>query len=123
LDFVVAPQERSRLGDAIFALGPHVRYVAFGSGQEVDTRERADIPDASSSESDFFEELLVNPTLLALARQRGELDCGGLRYLIVAYGSFNVIVMPLNGGHVTVGVALDADPVATAAQVAALVAV
>jgi hypothetical protein len=32
-------------------------------------------------------------------------------------------VMPLNGGHVTVGVAVDADPVATAAQVAALIAV
>ena len=119
----MSPQERSRLGDVIFALGPHVRYVAFGSGQEVETRQREDVRDASASESDFFEELLVNPTLLALARQRGELDCGGLRYLIVAYGSFNVIVMPLNGGHVTVGVALDADPVATAAQVAALVAV
>ena len=52
------------MGDAIFALGSHVRYVAFGSGQEVDTRQRADIRDASSSESDFFEELLVNPTLL-----------------------------------------------------------
>ena len=111
------------MGDAIFALGPHVRYVAFGSGQEVDMRQRADIRDASSSKSDFFEELLVNPTLLAPARQRGELDCGGLRYLIVAYGRFDVIVMPLNGGHVTVGVALDADLVATAAQVAALVAV
>jgi hypothetical protein len=123
LDCAVASRERSQLGDGIFALGPHVRYVAFGSGQDVDTRQRADIRDASSSESDFFEELLVNPTLLALARQRGELDCGGLRYLIVAYGSFNVIVMPLNGGHVTVGVAVDADPVATAAQVAALVAV
>ena len=111
------------MGDGILALGPHVRYVAFGSGQEIEMRPRADIRDGSSSESDFFEELLVNPTLLALARQRGELDCGGLRYLIVAYGSFNVIAMPLNGGHVTVGVALDADPVATAAQVAALVAV
>ena len=111
------------MGDAIFGLGPHVRYVAFGSGQEVDMRQGPDIRAASSSESDFFEELLVNPTLLALARQRGELDCGGLRYLIVAYGSFNVVVMPLNGGHVTVGVALDADPVTTAAQVAALVAV
>jgi hypothetical protein len=111
------------LGDAIFALGPHVRYVAFGSGQEVDMRQRADVRDGSSSESDFFEELLVNPTLIALARQRGELDCGGLRYLVVAYGSFNVIVMPLNGGHVSVGIAPDADPVATAAQVAALIAV
>jgi hypothetical protein len=111
------------LGDAIFALGPHVRYVAFGTGQEVDMRQRADVRDGSSSESDFYEELLVNPTLIALARQRGELDCGGLRYLVVAYGSFNVIVMPLNGRHVSVGIAPDADPVATAAQVAALIAV
>jgi hypothetical protein len=110
------------LGDVIFALGPHVRYVAFGARQDVVTRQRADIRDASSSESDFFEELLVNPTLLALARQRGELDCGGLRYLIVASGNFNVSVMPLDHGHVTVGVAVTADPVATAAQVAALVA-
>jgi len=31
--------------------------------------------------------------------------------------------MPLDGGHVGVGLALDADPVATAAQVTALVAV
>jgi len=121
LDFVVAPQEQSRLGDAIFALGPHVRYVAFGSGQEVDTRQRADIRDASASESDFFEELLVNPTLLTLARQRGELDCGGLRHVIVAYGNFNQVVVPASWGHVSVCVERDADAEAVARQVALLI--
>jgi hypothetical protein len=61
------------LGDAIFALGPHVRYVAFGAGQEVDARQRADVRDGSSGESDFFEELLVNPTLLQCGRDAAEL--------------------------------------------------
>jgi hypothetical protein len=30
------------LSDAIFALGPHVRYVAFGSGQDVELAQRDD---------------------------------------------------------------------------------
>ena len=118
-----APEMNAALRQAIFDIGPQIRYVACGEGQRVETAQRDGVADASAASSDFFEELLVNPTLLALARQRGELDCGGLRYLIVAYGSFNVIAMPVNGGHVTVGLALDADPVATAAQVAALVSV
>jgi hypothetical protein len=67
------------LRDAIFSLGPHIRYVAFGDGQRVETAQRDAIADASGAGSDFFEELLVNPMLLTLARQRGDLDCCGLR--------------------------------------------
>ena len=116
--------ERASLRDAIFALGSHVRYVAFGAGQHVDVRQREGVRDPSSGESDFYEELLVNPTLLTLVRQRGELDCGGLRYLIVAYGSFNQIVMQTadSAGHVSVCVDLDADPVEAATRIAGLVA-
>ena len=62
--------------------------MAFGSGQDVVTRERSGLIDASSGESDRYEELLVNPTLLTLAAQRGDIDCGGLRYLVVAYRNF-----------------------------------
>lgn len=51
--------------------------MARGRGQDVELRERPDLADASSSESDRYEELLVNPTLITLARQRGEIDCGG----------------------------------------------
>ena len=109
------------LREAIFGLGPQIRYVAFGSGQDVDLAQREGLADASDAGSDFFEELLVNPTLLTLTRQRGELDCGGLRFVIVGYGSFNEIVLPATGGHVSVGVELEADPVAVAEQVAALV--
>jgi hypothetical protein len=113
--------DNTRLRDAIFDLGSHVRYVAFGSGQEVDLLERKGLANASDAGSDFFEELLVNPTLLTLARQRGELDCGGLRWILIGYGNFDEVVVPMAGGHVSVGVELGADPVAVADQVGALV--
>jgi hypothetical protein len=66
------------VADQIFAIGPQIRSVAFGSGQHVVLRERPVLADASSSESDRYEELLVNPTLLTLAGQHGDIDCGGL---------------------------------------------
>jgi hypothetical protein len=95
----------------IFDLSEAVRYVAFANGQDVRLQERSGLAGASSSESDRYEELLVNPALITLARQRGEIDCGGLDYLIVAYGSFFQIVMPLEGGgHVSVAVERSATP-------------
>lgn len=108
------------LGDAIFALGPHIRYVAFGSGQTIEMTQRERLEGASDTGSDFFEELLVNPTLLTLARQRGDLDCGGLRFLVVGYGNFNQVIVPTADGHVSVCVELDADPVRVVEQVARL---
>ena len=90
--------------DAIFAVSPAIRYVAVGRGQEVELRERPGLADASSSESDRYEELLVNPTLITLARQRGEIDCGGLDYLLVAYGNFFQLVLPHGDGHVSVAI-------------------
>jgi len=101
----------SDLHDDVFAISPDVRYVASASGQHVQVRSRPDLRNASSSDSDLYEELLVNPTLLTLARQRGEIDCGGLRYLIVGYGHFNMLVMPSGAGHVAVGFELGVNPV------------
>ena len=111
----------TRLRDAIFELGPDVRYVAFGSGQDVELLQRDGLANASEAGSDFFEELLVNPTLLTLARQRGGLDCGGLRWIIIGYGNFDEVVVPTPNGHVSVGIELGADPVAVARQVGVLV--
>jgi hypothetical protein len=108
------------LRDAIFAIGPEIRYVAVGEGQHVETAQRDGIAEASDASSDFFEELLVNPTLLTLARQRGDLDCGGLRHVIVAYGNFNQVVVPTPSGHVSVCVERDADADAVARRVAEL---
>lgn len=102
----------------VFGLGPHVRYVAVGQGQDVSTAQREELEGASSSGSDFYEELLVNPTLLTLARQRGDLDCGGLRHLVVGYGNFNQIVLPFpdGTGHLSVCVERGTDTDAVADQ-------
>jgi hypothetical protein len=108
------------LRDAIFSFGPHIRYVAFGEGQRIETAQRDGIADPSDAGSDFFEELLVNPALLTLARQRGDLDCGGLRHLIVGYGNFDQVIVPTPSGHVSVCVERDADADGVARQVAAL---
>ncbi len=54
----------------------------------------------------------MNPTLLMLTRQRGDIDCGGLRYVIVRYGNFAQVVVPRpDGGHVSIAVEPDVDPV------------
>jgi hypothetical protein len=105
------------LVDALLAIGTEVRYVAVARGQDVTTRERASIAAASSSQSDRYEELLVNPALLTLTRQRGEIDCGGLDYLVVRYGNFFQVVIPHEGGHVSVAVESSADPVAVADRI------
>jgi hypothetical protein len=100
------------LAARIFDLSEDVRYVAFGRGQDVSLHQREGIADASSSDTDRFEELLVNPTLLKLATQRGNIDCGGLRYLIVGYGNFLQLVLPHGHGHVSVAFEPHADPAA-----------
>jgi hypothetical protein len=107
---VSRPVRLSTVFDSIFAVSPTIRYVAVGRGQDVQLRERPDLADASSSESDRYEELLVNPTLIKLARQRGEIDCGGLDYLVVAYGNFFQLVLPINGGHVSVAIERSQSP-------------
>jgi hypothetical protein len=111
------------LVDRLLAIGPEIRYVALGSGQNVRMRQRSGLLDASSDESDRYEELLVNPTLLTLAGQRGDIDCGGLRYVIVAYGHFWQVVIPTGPrSHLSMAVERDADPVIAARSAFAIVA-
>src|SRR5215468_4501299 len=97
---------------AVFDLSPHVRYVALRIGDGLSLRQRSDLSDPSSSDSDRYEELLVNPTLLALTTARGQIDCGGLEYLLIRYGKFFQFVHPVRGGHITVGTSVEAEPLA-----------
>lgn len=101
-----------RMITSILSLSAAVRYVAVARGQEVELRQRSDVNTPSGADSDLFEELLVNPTLLTLARQRGDIDCGGLRFMIVGYGHFHQLVMPFRDGHVSIAFELSADPLA-----------
>ena len=112
--------EMDSLIERCFALGPEVRYVAVYRGGELRLRERAGIAGASASDSDRYEELIDNPTLITLARQRGEIDCGGLAYLIVRYGNFFAFVHPLADGHFAVALETDADLTAFAKRIQAI---
>ena len=98
-----------RLIERCFAADASVRYVAVYRDGELRMGQRAGLAGASASESDRYEELLVNPTLLTLAKQRGEIDCGGLTYLLIRYGNFFTFIQPLARGHVNVGFELDAE--------------
>lgn len=106
--------------DAVFAVSPAVRYVALYQEGQLTSRQRSDLVAASASESDKYEELIVNPTLITLVRQRGEIDCGGLEYVLIRYGNFFEFVQPLRNGHLSVGIEMTADVAALAAEIRAL---
>jgi hypothetical protein len=98
------------LADALFQASEAIRYVALYRDGRLELHERSGLRAASSAESDRYEELLVNPTLIVLARQRGEIDCGGLEYVLIRYGNFFQLVHPVNNGHVSVAIEPEADP-------------
>jgi hypothetical protein len=97
---------------AILGAWAYVRYVALKLGDDLWLQQRSDLSDASSSVSDRYEELLVNPTLLALTAARGKIDCGGLEFVLVRYGNFFQLVYPVRDGHISVAISSTADPLA-----------
>lgn len=106
--------------DRIFAVSPDIRYVALYRNGALESHQRPGLENASASESDKYEELLVNPTLLKCATQRGNLDCGGLRGLVVAYGNFLVLVIPIRGGHLSIGFESGSNPLTYTDQLAGM---
>ncbi len=109
--------------DAVFAVSHAVRYVAVYRNGSLASRQRPGIAGASAGESDKYEELIVNPTLITLLRQRGEIDCGGLDYALIRYGNFFELVVPLRDGHLSVGIEPNAEAAGVAATICALPAV
>ena len=79
-----------------------IRYVAIYMDHELLSVQREASLDNSSETTDHYEELLVNPALITLARQRGNIDCGGLRFLIVGYGNFYQLIKEIKGGHISI---------------------
>ncbi|HTD61663.1 MAG TPA: hypothetical protein VK679_13515, partial [Gemmatimonadaceae bacterium] len=84
--------------DAIFAVSPVVRYVATYNHGELTSKSRPNRAGASSAESDRYEELIVNPTLLTLVTQRGNIDVGGLKFVLIRYGRLYQLVVPTTWG-------------------------
>lgn len=106
----------------IFAASLDVRYVAIYRANALSMFQRPGVIGVDSNETDRYEELFVNPVLLKMTTQRGNLDCGGLRYLLVRYGNFFQLVHPIQEGHVSVciGNAEHADPLAVVTAVRSL---
>jgi hypothetical protein len=96
--------------DAFFQISKVVRYVALYLDGQLTLRERPGLANASASESDKYEELIVSPGVLTLVRQRGNIDCGGVEFVVIRYGNFWQTVWPLKNGHVSVGLEPPADP-------------
>lgn len=94
----------------LFDVSSAIRYVSILSGGQLHTAQRAAVSGASASESDRYEELFVNPALLNLTMSRGNLDCGGLSWLVVRYGNFQQFIRPIKDGHLSVCFELSARP-------------
>lgn len=103
-------KNREDLVNELLEVSRHIRYIAVYDDEGLSMRQRGDINNTSSSESDKYEELLVNPTLIKLASQRGNIDCGGLEYFIIRYGHFFVLLIPSRNGHVNIGIEPDQNP-------------
>lgn len=97
------------LAARIFERLATARYVATYLAGDLRMATRAQLQNASAEESDRYEELLVNPTLVTLLSQRGAIDCGGFEYVLIRYGHFYQFVAPVNGGHVSIALELEAD--------------
>ncbi len=98
--------------DEVFKISNDVRYVAIYRDGKLETQTKDNTEGASSSESDKYEELIANPVLLKAASQRGNIDCGGLDFLLVRYGNFFQFILPVSWGHVSVCIDKDAEPIA-----------
>jgi hypothetical protein len=103
-------KQPSKVADQILDASPHIRYAALYIGDHLETASKEGASGASSAESDKYEELLVNPAILKLVSQRGNIDCGGARYVLIRYGKFYQWVRLVRRGHVSVCIEPAADP-------------
>ena len=100
----------SQLSDQLFALDANIRYGAVNqSGQIAEMTQNPRLPTSNPRETDKYEELLVNPAILQLAMNRGNLDMDGTRYVVIRYGTMFEIVLPYQQGHLSVGAELAAN--------------
>jgi hypothetical protein len=103
--------------ESLFTLSSDIRYVALRIGNDLDIQQRQGIQESSSSESDRYEELLVNPTLITLATERGQIDCGGLEFIVIRYGNFFQLVHPVKAGHISIAIEPGGDPLSLVASI------
>jgi hypothetical protein len=101
----------NKLIEKITQLSDSIRYVAIYKNNKLESWQRADLNESSSSDSDKYEELLVNPTILKIAKQRGDIDCGGLDFVIIKYGSFFQLIREIKNGHISICIDKKDNPI------------
>ncbi len=106
------------IAKSLLALDGSIRYVAVNQNGAI-AEMLQKLPSFNPPETDRMEELLVNPVAIELFTRRGDIDLGGLRFVIVRYGLQFQVILPCASGHVSVGVEADGDPVAIAERVGA----
>lgn len=108
-----------KIAHLLFDLDPDIRYVAVNQGGKIIEMEQSlKWPSLNATETDRMEELIVNPTILELARRRGEIDLGGIRYIVIRYGPLYQLLFPYKDGHISVGIERSADITAVAHKIA-----
>jgi len=100
---------KEKIIESLFDEFSEIRYLAIYTEDNLVYQQKEGTSDSSSGETDKYEELLVNPTLLKLASQRGNIDCGGLNHLIIGYGNFYQIVKSIPNGHISICVKQKSD--------------
>ena len=101
----------NKLIEKISQITDSIRYVSIYQDNILESWQRDDLIEPSSSDSDKYEELLVNPTILKIAKQRGDIDCGGLDFVIIKYGSFFQLIREIKNGHISVCIDKSANPI------------
>lgn len=94
--------DKEKIISALFNEFSGIRYVALYLEDQLIFKQKESTPESSSGETDQFEEILVNPTLLKLAEQRGNIDCGGLNHIIIGYGNFYQLIKSIPHGHISI---------------------
>jgi hypothetical protein len=113
----------SEIANALFPIDPDIRYVAVNRGGRIEEMAQSPRwPSHNPGETDRMEELIVNPVVLELARRRGDIDLGGVRRVVIRYGTLYQVLVPIPGGHVSVGVELRADVEGVADKIEAALA-
>ena len=108
------------LADDIFQWEPRVRYVAVNQNGSIEEMTQSPAhPTYNPHETDRIEELIVNPIVLEITRRRGMLDMGGVRHVVIRYGTQYQLLIPYRDGHLSVGVELHDDPHEIAAMLCA----
>lgn len=101
--------DKNKIIERVFKEFEEVRYVAVYKENDLLFKQKGELDNNSEVETDKYEELLVNPVLLKLAEQRGNIDCGGVNFIIIGYGNFYQLIQHIENGHVSICLDLKSD--------------